>query len=123
MYSREQTLHTAKILQPHLTALPDLDRPLQALIAQAEAGQAVENEILALFASHDPLRESAQALLGGGQAPDDMRLYQPSAGTGAAFEYPRFQCPTCNYIGSQLRPTDPIPPCDNDAKHPALQPI
>jgi hypothetical protein len=128
MYTLDQILQVAKRIQPQLSTGLDaetadsLDRQLQTLIVQAEAGQAVENEILGLFASHDPLREAAQVLLGD-QAPDDVRLYQPFAGTGAAREYPRFQCPTCHYVWSQLRPTDPIPPCASDANHPALQPL
>lgn len=62
-YTREQILHTAKLLQPQLAKLPDLNLELQTLISQAEKGQPVEDDILSLLASNDRIREEALKLL------------------------------------------------------------
>jgi hypothetical protein len=62
VYSTEDILEAARSIRPHLSELLDaelaitIDQKLTELLAQAEAGQPVENLILELLAAHDSTR-------------------------------------------------------------------
>jgi hypothetical protein len=105
MYTSEDVLEAARIIQPYL---PDLlgaeaeavDQALAALLAKAAAGEAVENPILELLAEHDPTREWAQQFLIDKMPPPVMRSYDPLAGSQSVINANTFVCevPNCPRI-------------------------
>jgi hypothetical protein len=103
-YTREQILKTVEVLQPELANFPDLNHELQALITQAEKGQSVENDILALLASNDRLREKALELLSSDQANSDLpKSLQSPAGNPSDIPPPKDNEPP--FVG--MPPTPP----------------
>ncbi|MCY7407985.1 MAG: hypothetical protein LH631_11580 [Alkalinema sp. CAN_BIN05] len=94
-YTREQILHTAKLLQPQLAKLPDLNLELQTLISQAEKGQPVEDDILSLLASNDRLREEALKLLSTDEKNGTKSASLPGNPTAIASTL-RYECLECS---------------------------
>ena len=94
IYTREQILHTAKLLQPNLTDLPDLNLELQTLITKAENGQPVEDDILSLLASDDRLREQALDLLSTNET-NNLKSTTLPGNSPATDCTPSYQCVEC----------------------------
>lgn len=83
MYSSEQILSAARTLRPRLDELLGTDAEtvisqLDKLLAQAEAGQEVDNDIMELLTEYEPTRNELKALLDG--EPKGERSYTPLPG-------------------------------------------
>lgn len=105
MYTAEDVLEAARLIQPYLpdllgTEAEAVDRALAALLAKAATGEAVENPILELLAERDPTREWAQQFLIDKMPPPVMRAYDPLADSQSVINANTFVCtvPACPRI-------------------------
>jgi hypothetical protein len=110
------TAHAIRPILPELldpeTAL-EIDRQLQSLLTQAEAGASIDNQIIETLREH----EKTQTWMGRylkGEAPEEIwRSIVGLAGNmGAQPRKPEYQCPECNTTKAEL-PQGRIPKCDN----------
>lgn len=126
MTQAKTILTVARDIRPELATLlnPEIaqqvDLKLQTLLIQAESGQVVELQIIDLLNTHQLTREWMQRYLNSETSAEITRSMQ-LAGDGRPIPYPRFKCPDCDYIWSQLEPSDPIPSCENNSNHGILQ--
>jgi hypothetical protein len=118
MYTAEDILEAARVIQPYL---PDLlgaeavtvDQALAALLAKAAAGEAVENPILELLAERDATREWAQQFLIDKMPPPVTRSYDPLAGSQSFIDADAFICtvPGCPQVWYCPKAGIAPPPC------------
>jgi hypothetical protein len=105
MYTSEDVLAAARLIRPYL---PDLvvaeaetvDRALADLLARAESGEAVDNQILELLAKRDPTREWTRQFLIDKMPPPVMRSYDPLTGSVSVIDANTFVCevPSCSRV-------------------------
>ena len=127
-HTPEQILAAAIAIQPEIPNLldnqsaPKFNADLYSLIEQFNAGQVSS---LDLKEHLTDLPETRQWFLKNfpPQTDDALRIYNPLPGHGNAIEYPRYKCPDCGYLWSQIDPSDPIPSCSMNPNHSALQHI
>ena len=127
-HTPEQILKAAKAIQPEIPNLLDaqnasqFENQLLSLIEQFNAGQASSIDLKEHLTDFP---ETRQWFLKNfpPQTEDELRIYNPLPGQGNAIEYPRYKCPDCGKIWSQLEPSDPVPPCPTNPNHTALQRI
>jgi hypothetical protein len=123
MYNSKDVLEAARVIRLYL---PDLvgaeaeivDRTLAKLLAKAESGEAIENQILALLAEHDATREWTQQFLIDKVPPPVMRSYHPVAYDPLAGSVSRIDAKTfiCSIADCQITWYQPKaginpPPC------------
>lgn len=105
MYTSEDVLETARIIRLYL---PDLlgaeaetvDHALAEMLARAESGEAVDNQILELLAKSNATREWTRQFLMEKIPPPVMRSYDPLAGSVSVIDANTFVCqvPGCPQI-------------------------
>lgn len=120
MYSSEDVLEAARVIRLYL---PDLlgaeaetvDRALAELLARAESGEVVDNQILELLADRDATREWTQQFLKDKVPPPVMRNYDPLAGSVSRIDANTFVCPMagCNTVWYRPRAGIEPPLCQN----------
>jgi hypothetical protein len=112
-------LDAAQAIKPILPDLLDpekaaqVDRQLQILLTQAEAGQSIETQIIDTLRPHESTQTWMRQYLNG-EAPEEiMRSIVGLAGNMSAQpRKPEYQCPKCNTTKAEL-PQGRIPKCDN----------
>jgi len=127
-HTPEQILAAATAIQPEIINLLDtqngsqFETDLLSLIEQFNAGQVSS---LDLKEHLTDFPETRQWFLKNfpPKTEDELRIYNPLPGHGNAIEYPRYKCPDCGDLWSQIEPSDPVPPCSMNPNHSALQRI
>ena len=127
-HTPEQILAAATAIQPEIINLLDtqngsqFETDLLSLIEQFNAGQVSS---LDLKEHLTDFPETRQWFLKNfpSQTEDALKTYHPLPGHGNAIEYPRYKCPDCGDLWSQIEPSDPVPPCSMNPNHSALQRI
>jgi hypothetical protein len=114
-------LTAAQAIRPHLSSLLDpdtaerIDRELYYLLAQAESGQNVENQITELLRQPEPTQSWMRRYFKGEKPEEITRSsssYSNLAGDPALQPAPRYVCPRCD--SSWYREdNEPIPECPN----------
>lgn len=125
-HTPEQILAAATAIQPEIPNLlddqtaPQFEADLRSLIEQINEGQASS---LDLKEHLTDFPETRQWFLKNfpPKTEDELRIYNPLPGHGNAIEYPRYKCPDCGTIWSQIEPSDPVPLCPTNPNHAALQ--
>ena len=84
MFTAEDILKGAKLIIPHLLSLlgedaEQLELELLALLARAEEGDAVDNQILELLAQHDATRDWMRQYLADKIPSSVTRKYSPKS--------------------------------------------
>jgi hypothetical protein len=100
MYTSEDVLEAARFIRPSLLDLlgaeaETVDRALAELLAKAESGEAVDNQILELLAERDPTREWTRQFLIDKIPPPVMRSYDPLEGSVSVIDANTFVCEDC----------------------------
>lgn len=111
----EDILEAAQIIRLYL---PDLlgpeadtvDRTLATLITRAEAGGAVDNQILALLAERDATREWSRQFFQDKIPPPVIRSYAPLEGSISRINAKTFICPVPNCPTTWYSPKAGMPP-------------
>lgn len=105
MYTSEDVLEAARVIRPYLPNLLEaeaetVERALAELLARAESGEAVDNQILELLAEYDATREWTRQFLNDKIPPPVMRSYDPLAGSVSVIDANTFVCevPGCSRI-------------------------
>jgi hypothetical protein len=120
-FNPEDVLESARSLRPELPELLDseadsFDQQLADLLAQANAGQAVEQPVLDLLNSHDKTRKWVGKFLNkslppSSPLPPGMPEFQPLPGYSPAQSTIKYVCPIGNDFTRRLRSGEPVPVC------------
>ena len=101
----EDILETARTIGPYLPDLVGAEAEtvqvaLATYLAKAQAGEAVDNDILELLAQRDATREWARQFLQDKVPPLVTRSYDPLAGSVSFVDANTFVCPVdgCDYV-------------------------
>jgi len=126
LLTSEQVIEITKILQPRLPELLPTDRAnvvqqkLTNLITQFNQGEDTSQEILNLLDEQPELEAEIKIVIETIKS-QSSKTFSLLPGTGDAIEYPRYKCPDCCTIWSQIEPSDPIPLCPTNPNHAALR--
>jgi hypothetical protein len=120
-FNLEDVLESARSIRPELPELLDeeadfFDQQLADLLAQANAGQAVEQPILDLLNCHDKTRKWVGEFLNKPLLPKGPLLpgapeFQPLPGYSPAQSTIKYVCPVGNDFTRRLRSGEPVPIC------------
>lgn len=126
MLTSEQVIEIAKTLQPRLPELLPTDRAnmvqqkLIDLMTQFNQGEDTSQEILDLL-DKQPELEAEITIVSETVKSQSSKTFSLLPGTGNPIEYPRYKCPDCGKIWSQIESSDSVPPCPTNPNHAALQ--
>lgn len=114
----EDILETARTIGPYLPDLVGAEAEtvqiaLATYLAKAQAGEAVDNDILELLAQRDATREWARQFLQDKVPPPVTRSYDPLAGSVSVIAAATFVCPVegCDYVWYRPRAGIAPPNC------------
>jgi hypothetical protein len=112
----EDILAAARAVRPVLPELvadgPDLDARLGDLLARAERGEPVADDILDALTAHDRVREWLRRLLpedADATRGDESVLFSPLPGTGEPTAEIVFTCGGCDYAYPVFEVGEPVP--------------
>lgn len=113
-FDPDDILDCARSIRPDLpdllgAAAEPIDQQLSDLLAQAHAGQSVDQQILDLLKSNDKTRRWAGEFLS--KPIVSKGDFQPLPGQSEAQETTKYICPIGNDFTRRLRPGEPIPVC------------
>ena len=125
-HTPDQILAAATAIQPEIPNLLDdqialgFKTELLSLIERVNTGQANSLDLKDHLTN---VPETRQWFLKNfpPKTEDELKIYNPLPGQGNAIEYPRYKCPDCGDLWSQIEPSDPIPACSINPNHAALQ--
>jgi hypothetical protein len=104
MYDSDDILDAARSIRPYLSELPGItdaeaiDQQLAELLAQDGSERSPDNEILALLASQEVMREWTLRFLQDKQQPEHLRNFSPLPGQPSIVSAAKFVCPMGDYV-------------------------
>lgn len=125
-HTPEQILAAAKAIQPEISNLLDdqnalkFEAELLSLIEQVNTGQADSLDLKEYLTDFPKTRQWFLTNFPP-QSDDELRIYNPLPGHGNPIAFPRYKCPDCGTIWSQIESSDSVPPCPTNPNHAALQ--
>jgi len=118
----EDVIDVARTIRAYLPKLVGIeadayDREIADLIAKAQAGDDVGEQLLAVLTRSPTVHDwAARVLENDRHLPPDIqpiteRGYQPLPGPGEPIQAERYECPYGDYVWYQISVSDPVPDC------------
>jgi hypothetical protein len=116
VYRSEEIRRAARVIEPELSSLlgaeaPPVQQRLSQLLAEADAGKAVDTEVITLLASREVTRERLETLLGTTEGLDAEKDYSALPGWVNTVPARWYACPEGDYEWPRFDVSEDVPEC------------